>query len=79
MLIPQLHENGGAAYSEAQRIGDQKNLESIVHSLAALHIEDVRDLEQGAKWLGVWRDELGVEPVDRDLEELARLETLPLK
>ena len=67
------------AFSEAERIGDQKNRELIAHSLAQLFIEDVRDLEEGARWLGIWRDQVGVEPVDYDLAELARLETLLLK
>jgi len=68
-----------AAYSEAERTGDQKNRELTAHSLAELHIEELRDLEEGARRLAIWRNELGIEPVDYDLAELARLETLLLK
>lgn len=67
-----------SAYSEAERIADEKNQELIAHSLAEFYIEDVRNLDEGARWLGIWRNALGIEPVQEDRVEVARLETILL-
>jgi hypothetical protein len=67
-----------AAYSEAGRISDDANRELIAHSLAELYIERVPNFDEGAKWLGTWRNELGPEPREHDLRELAMLETILL-
>lgn len=66
------------AHSEAERIADDKNRALTAHSLAEFYVEEVRNLDEGAKWLGIWRNELGTEPVQRDLRELARLEAILL-
>lgn len=66
------------AFSEAERINDGGNRMLIAHSLATLYIEELRHLDEGAKWLGVWRHELGDDPAPFDREELARFETLLL-
>lgn len=67
-----------AAYSEAERIADDTNRKLVAHSLARLYIEEVCNLDEGAKWLGAWRNELGTEPIQHDLTELARLEAILL-
>jgi len=67
-----------AAYSEAKRIADGMNRELIAHSLAQFHIEEMGSVDEGAKWLGVWRDELGIDPGEHDIGELARLESILL-
>jgi hypothetical protein len=67
-----------AAYSEAERIADDTNRELTAHSLAQLYIEEVRSFDDGANWLGIWRDELGSKPAQHDLSELARLQTILL-
>lgn len=66
------------AYSEADRIRDHRNREMTAHSLAQFYIDEVGDLDSGAKWLGIWRIELGVEPGEFDRTELTRLEGLLL-
>jgi hypothetical protein len=68
-----------AAHSEAERIADGKNRELTAHSLAELCIEEVPNLDEGAKWLGIWRNELGTEAIQYDVRELTRLETILLR
>jgi hypothetical protein len=67
-----------SAYSEAERIADEFNRQLIAHSLAAFYIETAATPDEGARWLGVWRSELGTEPTEGDLSELARLEAILL-
>ena len=66
------------AFSEAERINDAENRMLVAHSLASLYIEELRHLDEGAKWLGVWRDELGDTPEGRDRDEVARFERILL-
>jgi hypothetical protein len=68
-----------AAYSEAERIADAMNRELIAHSLAQFYIDEIGSVDEGRKWLGVWRDELGIQPGAHDVGELARLESILLK
>ena len=62
------------AFSEAERINDAENRMLVAHSLASLYIEELRQLDEGAKWLDVWRYEVGDNPEGRDRDEVARLE-----
>jgi hypothetical protein len=64
------------AFSEAERINDAGNRMLVAHSLASLYIEELRHLDEGARWLGVWRQELSDNPARRDRDEVARLEDL---
>ena len=66
------------AFSEADRIKDGKNRLLVAHSLAGLYLEELHDLDEGAKWLAVWRHELGDDPARFDREEIARFETILL-
>jgi len=66
------------AYQEAERIGDEPNQCLVAHSLAEFYIE-ARRFDDGARWLGTWRQHLGVSPAEWDQTELARLEVLLLK
>jgi hypothetical protein len=50
----------------------------VAHSLASLYLEELRHLDEGAKWLAVWRQELGDDPARFDREEIARFETILL-
>jgi len=68
-----------AAYTEALRLDDHTNQLLVAHSLAEFFIEEVGNLEEGATWLGVWREHLGIAPVNHDGAELARLEALLLR
>lgn len=67
------------AYTEAERIGDDRNRQLITHSLAEFYIDDVHNFDEGATWLGTWRDHLGVAPRQKDRAEVARFEGLLLK
>jgi hypothetical protein len=67
-----------AAFTEAERTSDERNGELSAGSLAQFYIEEVQDLDQGAKWLAVWRSALGTEPVPEDEREVARLESILL-
>jgi hypothetical protein len=68
-----------AAYEEARRMGDDKSQELTADSLAHFFIEEAPNLDQGARWLAVWRDALGNEPGPHELGELARLESIVLR
>ena len=63
-----------AAYTAAEQLADSKNCELIAHSLTEFYLEEVADLDEGAMWLAVWRNALGITPTASDLYELARLE-----
>jgi len=67
-----------AAFTEAERTGDDRNRELIADSLAHFYIEAVSAFDQGAKWLAVWRDTLGPEPDSDDRGKMARLESILL-
>ena len=67
-----------AAYSEAERIADATNRQLIAHSLAELYLGEILNLDEGARWLRIWRNALGTEPGAYDVRELARLETILL-
>jgi hypothetical protein len=60
------------AFSEAERIKDSENRLLVAESLASLYLEELRNLDEGAKWLGVWRHALGDDPAQRDREEVSR-------
>ena len=62
-----------AAFTEAKRTSDEKNQALTADSLAHFYIEEVQKIDQGAKWLDLWRDTLGAEPEPHDQRELARL------
>jgi hypothetical protein len=66
------------AFSEADRIKDNDNRLLVAESLASLYLEQLHNLDEGAKWLGVWRHELGDDPVRRDREEVSRLQRILL-
>ena len=66
------------AFLEAERIKDGENRMLVAHSLASLYLEELRSLDEGAKWLGVWRHELGDDPARRDRDEVARFERILL-
>ncbi|MEZ5288284.1 MAG: hypothetical protein R2712_26480 [Vicinamibacterales bacterium] len=61
------------AYDLAERLGDTHNLSLIAHSLATLFLDDVKNVQEGAAWLEVWRSHVGVETDDYDDQELIRL------
>jgi hypothetical protein len=67
-----------SAFSEADRIKDTENRLLVAESLASLYLEELHNLNEGAKWLGVWRHELGADPERRDREEVSRLERILL-
>jgi hypothetical protein len=67
-----------AAFTEAKRTSDEKNQALTADSLAHFYIEEVQDLDQGTKWLGLWRETFGTEPGPHDQRELARLESILL-
>jgi hypothetical protein len=67
------------AFSEADRIKDTENRLLVAESLASLYLEEVHNLDEGAKWLGVWRHELGADPERRDRDEVSRLERILLR
>jgi hypothetical protein len=48
-----------AAYEQAQKLGDLKNLVTIAASLATLHVEDLRDSIIGEQWLTKLRSTFG--------------------
>lgn len=64
------------AYDLALRIRDDRNVELIAHSLAAFYLEEVGDIGQGASWLGIWRNRLGLGASEDDQAEFMRLEEL---
>lgn len=66
------------AFSQAEHINDAENRMLVAHSLASLYIEELRHLDEGAKWLGVWRQELAANPARRDRDEIARFERILL-
>lgn len=68
-----------AAYTEAACRDDSTNQLLVAHSLTEFFIEEVGNLEEGAMWLGTWREHLGLSPVKTDAAELARLEALLLR
>ena len=53
-----------------QTIGNLKTMREIVSSRPPS--------DEGARWLGVWRDELADNPAARDRDEVARFETILL-
>lgn len=67
-----------AALTEAKRTSDEKNQALTADSLAHFYIEEIQDFDQGAKWLGRWRETLGTEAGSHDQRELARLESILL-
>jgi hypothetical protein len=67
-----------AAFTEAKRTSDEKNQALTADSLAHFYIEEVQDLDQGARWFGLWRETIGAEPDPHDQRELARLESIVL-
>ena len=67
------------AYAEAARGNDQKNIILVAQSLTEFYLEEDGDFDQGATWLGTWRQLLGVSPAKDDRAELARLEELLLR
>ena len=67
-----------SAYAEADRIADDTNRELIADSLTHYYIEEVPNLDEGARWLGIWRSALGTELEANDQHELARLESILL-
>jgi hypothetical protein len=67
-----------SAFSEAERIKDSGNRMLVAESLASLYLEELRNLDEGARWLGVWRDELGEDPARRDRDEVSRFERILL-
>ena len=66
------------AFSEAERSKDRENRMLVAESLTSLYLEELRNLDEGAKWLGVWRHELGDDPAQRDREEVSRFERILL-
>jgi hypothetical protein len=67
------------AYAEAERLADDSNRQLIAHSLTEFYIEEVHNFDEGATWLGTWRDQLGIAPNRHDRAEVSRLERLLLK
>lgn len=67
-----------AAFTEAERTGDERNQELVADSLAHFYVEEVVDLDKGSDWLARWRDASGPEPNPHDQSELARLESVLL-
>ena len=67
-----------SAFSEAERIKDSGNRMLVAESLASLYLEELHNLDQGARWLGVWRHELGDDPERRDRDEVPRFERILL-
>jgi hypothetical protein len=62
-----------AAYEEAKRRGDAKNLVWIASSLATLHVEGIRDPVKGAEWLTLLEQHLVASPDESEAEEAHRL------
>ena len=67
-----------SAFSEAERIKDSGNRMLVAESLASLYLEELHNLDEGARWLGVWRHELGDDPERRDRDEVSRFERILL-
>jgi hypothetical protein len=65
-----------AAYEQAQKRGDMKNLVWIAASLATLHVEDLRDPAQGGRWLTQLVEHLRVSHDESEAEEATRLRAI---
>ena len=65
-----------AAYAEALRTQDSRNLTLVAHSLAEFYIGELQDTDRGAAWLRTWSDQLGESAAPEDRSELARLYVL---
>jgi hypothetical protein len=62
-----------AAYEQAQKLGDTKNLVWIAASLATLHVDDRRDPVEGSRWLMQLEEHLRATPDDSEAEEAIRV------
>jgi hypothetical protein len=65
-----------AAYEQAERRGDMKNLVWISASLATLHVDDLRDAAEGGRWLALLEGHLRASPDDSAAREAVRLRGL---
>ena len=62
-----------AAYEQAVKLGDPKNLVWIASSLAGLHLEDAPDPIKGSQWLARLEQHLLASPNASEAKEATRL------
>ena len=62
-----------AAYEQAEKLGDTRNLVWIAASLATLHVDDLGDAVQGSRWLTQLEEHLRATPDESEAEEAGRL------
>jgi len=65
-----------AAYEQAQKRADLKNLVWIAASLATLYVDDLRDPTRGVQWLTLLEEHLRVSHDDSEAEEAVRLRAI---
>ncbi len=66
------------AYDAARELDDVRNLVWVASSLASYYMEEARDLDEGARWLGALREHLFICPDEHEQAEVKRLEELLL-
>lgn len=65
-----------AAYEQAQKRCDVKNLVWIAASLATLYVDDLRDPTRGAQWLTLLEEHVRVSHDDSEAKEAVRLRAI---
>jgi hypothetical protein len=62
-----------AAYEQAMKLGDPKNLVWIASSLAGFHLEEATDPVKGSEWLALLEQHLRASPDASEADEAVRL------